>query len=165
MQIEWLKMKYTMVLLFFLLASEFINAQISTHEIKEYSYKTTDKYNPKLASGLAVVPGLGHFYSGNYLRGLIYLAGMATSAYLIAAGGLSAWASDWDGDPQTSGEGQITIGIIGFIGFYTLNFIDAARVAKIENLKIREHQISFELSPCFQSHNNLTAGISLHINF
>lgn len=144
-------MKSIFFLLTFLLLSQVANAQFKTYKnhykTKYYTYLNTDKYNPRVAAVLAIIPGAGHVYSGHYWRGLIFPVGMLGSGFLVMAGSLENWADGWDSDPLDGGKGKMIIGQIAFLGFYALNFVDAVRVAKIKNLHFRPQQVTFKVKP------------------
>jgi len=75
--------------------------------------------NPALAAALAVVPGLGHFYLGQNMKGV---------AYLVGIGGLQFFGFDLDltvvgaaiGVPMELGGG----------GLWIFSIVDAYRTAK-----------------------------------
>jgi len=75
--------------------------------------------NPAVAAGLAIVPGLGHFYLGQNVKGL---------AYLLGIGGLQFFGFDLDltvigaavGVPMELGGG----------GLWIFSIVDAYRTAK-----------------------------------
>lgn len=138
----------------------------SDYSVKGYKYLPSDKYSPGKAAALAILPGAGHFYCGQPLRGLIFPAGMFCSGVLVISGSLENWADRWDSDPNDGGKGKIIAGEIAFIGFYVLNFIDASRVAKIKNLHFREQEVTFNFKPCFNfDEKNNSAGLALQITF
>ena len=80
---------------------------------------TRSRKNPAVAAGLAIVPGLGHFYLGHNLKGL---------AYLLGIGGLQIFGFDLDlsvigaavGVPMELGGG----------GLWIFSIVDAYRTAK-----------------------------------
>jgi len=75
--------------------------------------------NPAVAAGLAIIPGLGHFYLGQNVKGL---------AYLLSIGGLQFFGFDLDlsvigaavGVPMELGGG----------GLWIFSIVDAYRTAK-----------------------------------
>lgn len=160
-------MKILILLWIFVVSFSFCSAQNNSFDIKKYSYELTDKYKPATAGTLAIIPGAGHFYSGHYGRGLLFPAGMAISTYLIVSGSLSEWAAQ--GSPD-SGSSLVTVGLITFIGFYTWNFFDAVKVAKINNMHLRQQALSFQFEPYFVNRfesqlNSNVAGLSMKFTF
>ncbi len=75
--------------------------------------------SPAVAAGLAIIPGLGHFYLGHNVKGL---------AYLLSIGGLQFFGFDLDltvigaavGVPMELGGG----------GLWIFSIVDAYRTAK-----------------------------------
>ena len=109
---------------------------------KNYSYQSTDKYSPGLAGVLGLVPGVGHMYAGEPLRGLLFLGGMGASFFIFVGGYALAWTGDnFASIPLFFG------GAISVVVFYTWNIIDAVQVAKVKNLVIRDRNISVNLIP------------------
>ncbi len=82
-------MKTLILLGIFVVSFSFCGTKNNNFDIKKYSYELTDKYNPLAAGTLAIIPGVGHFYSGHYIRVLVFPAGMAVSSYLVVFGSLS----------------------------------------------------------------------------
>ncbi len=82
-------------------------------------YVRPRKKSPAVAAGLAIIPGLGHFYLGQNVKGL---------AYLLSIGGLQFFGFDLDltvigaavGVPMELGGG----------GLWIFSIVDAYRTAK-----------------------------------
>jgi hypothetical protein len=55
---------------------------------EKHSYK-----DPLVASVLALVPGAGHLYCGESLRGVTYLAGTVAGLFLFVVPGIFIWAA------------------------------------------------------------------------
>lgn len=56
--------------------------------------KVHNSYKDPLVAGLlAVIPGAGHFYCGERLRGLTYMLGTAVGMFLFVVPGLFLWAA------------------------------------------------------------------------
>jgi len=56
--------------------------------------KARNSYKDPLVAGLlAVIPGAGHFYCGERLRGLTYIMGTAVGMFLFVVPGLFLWAA------------------------------------------------------------------------
>ena len=49
--------------------------------------------DPLVAGMLAIIPGAGHFYCGERLRGVAYMMGTAVGLFLFVAPGLFIWAA------------------------------------------------------------------------
>ncbi|MCZ6833915.1 MAG: hypothetical protein O7F11_09235 [Acidobacteria bacterium] len=49
--------------------------------------------DPLVAGILAVIPGAGHFYCGERLRGVSYMLGTAVGLFLFVVPGLFLWAA------------------------------------------------------------------------
>jgi hypothetical protein len=81
--------------------------------------------SPALAAALAIIPGLGHVYVGQYLKGAFFLAG---------AGGLEFFGFDADLTVVGAALG-IPLGV-GGIGLYAYQMWDAYREAKRINAEL-----------------------------
>jgi len=132
------------------------------YPIKNYSYQKTDKYSPGLAGVLGLVPGVGHMYAGEPIRGLLFLGGLSASFVAFVGGYALAW----------SGEYMISLplffgGAIGVMVIYVCNIIDAIQVAKVKNLVIRDKNISINLIPSIRIKNqfNPINTFSVSVNF
>ena len=56
--------------------------------------KNKSQYKDPLVAGmLALIPGAGHFYCGENLRGITYLAGIVGGLFLFLVPGLFIWAA------------------------------------------------------------------------
>jgi hypothetical protein len=109
-----------------------------------YSPINTDKYSLEGAGFLALIPSLGHFYTGEPLRGLAFIGGMGGSFVTMVAGYAMAWSGSDLGVPL------FFIGGGGIVFFYIWNIIDAVQVAKVKNLAIRNNDISLKVLPNFE---------------
>ena len=73
-------MKTIILTIVFILSLNFVNAQYKSYKDdynhKTYSYEKPDKYNPSTAGALALIPGAGHCYSGEYIS--LFRAGGTT---------------------------------------------------------------------------------------
>lgn len=112
-----------------------------------YSPIETDKYSLGGAGFLAIIPSLGHFYTGEPLRGLAFIGGMGGSFATMVAGFAMAWGGTDLGVPL------FFIGAGGVVFFYIWNIIDAVQVAKVKNLAFRNSDISLSLFPNIQLKN------------
>lgn len=160
-------MKTLILLMIFVVSFSFCKSQ--NYIIKNYTFQETDKYKPVTAGALAIIPGAGHFYTGHYVRGILFPAGMAASAYLISAGSLEEWADGWSDTPSNSGDTKMLIGGISFFAIYIWSFFDAVKVAKIKNIRFRERELSFRVEPFLVTNINNSfqsnvAGLILKLN-
>jgi len=134
------------------------------YPINNYSYQKTDKYSPGLAGVLGLVPSVGHMYTGEPFRGLLYLGGMGASFFAFASG----YSLSWNGDTFISYP-LFFGGAIGGVVFYVYNIIDAVKVAKVKNMVIRDKNISFNIIPKIEIKNQFnpinTFGISMCFTF
>jgi len=121
---------------------------------RPYSHLKSDKYDPTAAFLLSIVPGLGHVYAEEPLRGLAFLGGMAGSFGMFMLGAVLAFEDVGFGEPLGM------IGALGFVGFYIANFADAVQVAKIKNLAFRNHDITFHILPNISSNNIYSSSIN-----
>ena len=133
-----------------------------------YSYNSTDKYSPQAAGFMALIPSVGHIYTGEPLRGIVFLGGMAGSFGLYAYG-FSNIELFGGKDETLPGIAMIT-GFVGFVVFYIWNIVDAVQVAKVKNLAIRNNDISLKILPNFEfptAYNQLTnnVGVRLVLSF
>lgn len=128
-----------------------------------YPANVANQYDPSLAGLMAVVPGLGHVYVGEPVRGLVFLGGMTLSLFPMGIGFGMAWGGQ-------AGAGLVFLtGVAGFFTIYVCNFIDAVKVAKVKNIVNQNKNISFKIEPFiekgdyqFQANN---IGFSVKINF
>jgi len=109
-----------------------------------YKQVSSDKYSPDAAFMLSLIPGCGHFYTGEPLRGLAFMGGMAGSFGAMVLG----FAMAWDG--SAIGAPFFFAGAAGVVVFYIWSMIDAVQVAKVKNLAIRNNDISLRILPNFE---------------
>jgi len=108
---------------------------------RPYIPSESDKYSMGVAGFLALIPGVGHIYTGKPLRGLAFFGGMVGSFYIMLGGGAMAW------DNPAFGVPIFFAGAAGIIVFYIWNIIDALQVAKVKNLALRYNDISLKVLP------------------
>ncbi len=106
-----------------------------------YKTRESDRYSPGAAGVFALIPGFGHIYTGEPLRGLAFWGGMIGSFGTMVGG----FAMAWDGAPI--GAPFFFAGAAGIIVFYIWNIIDAVQVAKVKNLALRYNDISLKVLP------------------
>lgn len=162
--------KLLFVLLFALMVSA-VHGQYrmykNQYDVKDYKYQKTDCYNPTTAGFMSIVPGLGHCYVGESLRGFGFF-GLAYGSLVLTVYGVSqAYAPN---DKEKVGW-LVGGGTVMFIGSYIWSIADVTRVAKIKNMRIRDQKLALHLYPSFQSTPNenfrLTnaSGITMTVNF
>jgi hypothetical protein len=143
-------MKILLVLLLFASSVSRIQAQYSTYKnnynVKEYRHENTDRYSPAGAAFFAIVPGLGHCYVGEPLRGFSFVGMMAGSSVVTMVGVMLAFT----GGDQTPAGFLVFGGAAGIVGSYIWSIADVSRVAKIKNMAFRDKKISFHLQPSIQ---------------
>lgn len=137
------------------------------YDVKEYKYQKTDRYNPATADFLSIIPGLGHCYVGEPLRGAGFFTLTYSSMVLTIYGISQAYGSD---DKQTVGW-LVGSGTAMFVGSYIWSIADVTRVAKIKNMHLREQKLTLHLYPSFQlmPNENLrlnnAPGLTMAVNF
>jgi hypothetical protein len=164
-------MKTLLILLLFVFTISEVHAQYgrykNKYEVKDYKYERTDHYNPAAATVLAIIPGFGHFYVGEPLRGLGFV-GLMYGSVLVTTVGVS---QAYNHGNRTSTSWLILGGAFGVLGSYIWSIADVSRVVKIKNLHFRDQDISFHLQPSVQpfaiEHAATTniKGVSLRLNF
>ncbi len=160
-------MKGVIVLLFLVFTTAKVNAQYRTYknnyDVKNYSFKEGDRFQPAMAGVLAIIPGAGHVYANEPLRGVAFLGGMSTSLLITTVGFAIGYGGSDLGAPMMIG------GVLSFVGIYIWNFFDAVKVAKIQNMAFRDLGVSFNFKPFINNSNNQlqsnSAGLSLQLNF
>ncbi len=161
-------MKTTVLLLVFALSVFAAHAQYKTYKenynVKSYSWEKTDTYYPAIAGALAIVPGLGHVYANEPLRGLAFFGSVVGSAGIGFLGFYLSF-TDVPGLPVF----LICSGVTGVITTYTMNILDAVKVSKIKNMAINSGGITFHIEPVmkihYEDHRYGSIGISVKLNF
>ena len=143
-------------------AKKNIKYLMNKYPIKDYSYQKTDKYSPGLAGVLGLMPGVGHMYAGEPVRGLLFLGGMSATFVAFVGGYVLAWNGD-----NSFSYPLFFGGAIGFVVIYAVSIIDAVQVAKVKNLVIRDNNISVNLIPKIEIKNqyNPINAFSLSVSF
>jgi len=137
------------------------------YDIKDYKYERTDPFSPTAATILAIIPGFGHFYLDEPLRGLGFI-GLMYGSVLVTTVGVSR---TYHNDDPTSTKWLVLGGAFGVLGLYIWNFADVSRVVKIKNLHFRDQAVTFHLQPSIQpfaignATTNNIKGVSLRLNF
>jgi hypothetical protein len=148
------EMKMLLVLLIVVSSISRVEAQYRTYkhkyDLKAYKHEKSDRYNPAGAAILAIIPGLGHCYVGEPLRGLGFVGLIYGSLIVTTAGVAQAYNR---GDKNSTGL-LIFGGAAGMLGSYIWSIADVSRIAKIKNLAFRDKKISFHLQPTFQQFAN-----------
>lgn len=161
-----MKTVITLLLLVLLFESGF--AQYRTYkdqyQSRNYSYEQNDRFSPALAGGLALLPGVGHFYTGTVGRGFAFIGGMTISFVAFPMGFALAW-----GGSEFWGPVLMLGGIAGFFGTYIWNIVDAVKVAKIKNMHFRGHDLTLNIIPYSQKNYSgsgiYSSGLTLAICF
>ena len=165
------------ILLFIVLiaATQNANAQYSIdkekYDFRDYEFRESDRYNPTIATVAAlVVPGLGHFYCKENQRGLRIIGIFGGGMVVTMSGLVVEVLTNMDGSRKgfTVGQGLIAAGLLTSVGVYVWSPIDAAHVAKVKNLALRDKQgTSFTIGLAPQNINptSQTIGLSLKVNF
>lgn len=149
-ELSFQKMKKLCLVLLLIFLASMVNAQYKTYknlyDVKEYKYQRTDRYNPTTACFLSVIPGLGHCYTGEPLRGFGFFGLTYGSLVLTVYGVSQAYGP---GDKQNV-EWMVGGGTVMLIGSYIWSIADVTRVAKIKNMHFREQKLALHLYPSFQ---------------
>lgn len=148
------------ILLFILLAILVSNFSRAQYKINKYKYdprtytpQMGDPYNPTVA-GLAsfLIPGLGQMVSHEGGRGVAFLVG-TVGLYVIAIAnaptGVDYYGNVIGGNPQVA-----IIASIGTIVVGIASIVDAVKVAKVNNLALRDQQntsLQLEVKPFVKS--------------
>jgi hypothetical protein len=142
------------------------------YDFHHYSYQKTDQYRP-LISGFAsfVIPGLGQTFAGEPLRGLAFFGGFTACTLVASVGLLMSVQIIGSGiSGETPPRGGPALFVAGAIGMYTVDIwsvIDAVRVAKVNNLAIRDKKLTVGIDPCVinTAFKQNYPGIRLQVNF
>jgi hypothetical protein len=145
------------------------------YDYRTYSYQMGDPYNPGNA-GVAsfFIPGLGQMMSGENGRGLGFLAGY--TGWIVGSSVVIIYetVSRIDEHSEKANIGLILIiGAVGAISIDIWSVTDAIRVAKVNNMALRDKdKSSFNLSikPYIDTsysgpEKNVPVGLSLNITF
>jgi len=141
-----------------------VNAQNYKINRLKYDYKMYipefgDPYNPTLMGIYSIiVPGLGQMLSGEISRGLVFFGGYLASAFVLNAGmnavvsnGMDAGLNAESVAPTGIGLGLTLVGVVGVFGCIITSTVDAVKVAKVNNLYIRDYRkssaLQLEFSP------------------
>lgn len=148
-----------------------VNAQYRSYknqyEAGSYQYQKTDPYNPTAAGILSIVPGLGHCYVGEPLRGAGFF-GLTYGSIVVTVYGIS---QTYAGESKERAGWLIGGGAAMYVGSYIWSIADVTRVAKIKNMHFRNESLSFHLYPSFEPYapeNALGAsfhGVTLAVRF
>ncbi|GAA4830799.1 hypothetical protein [Algivirga pacifica] len=151
-------MKKLITLFFVLFAfSTVSNAQYSVwkhqYNAAEYIPQYGDRYDPTIA-GVAsfLAPGLGQIVAGETGRGLGFFGGFVGSYVVMSVGAVQLVESvDEYGNTDGSGAGLMLLGLAGAATTYIWSIFDAVKVAKINNMALRDKyktgQINVTINP------------------
>lgn len=148
------------------------------YDYHNYSYQSSDKYNP---AGVGVasffIPGLGQMISGEPGRGLIFLGSYAGSITIYMAGlirTVDVLGSGISGEEvKPGGPAMIVAGAAGTLSVMICSVIDAVRVAKVNNLALRDQKKTsqnFQIQPNFNviyptNGSAVASGLSMRVIF
>ena len=138
----------------------------------QYIPEYGDPYNPAI-SGICslLVPGLGQMMCGETGRGLTFMGGYAGCTVLFVAGAAQFTSnnfryyrnSGYSGYSGNSGVGVMLMGIGGMAAIEIWSIFDAVKVAKVNNMYIRNFRktssLKLEMSP-YVDHISITNQIS-----
>jgi TM2 domain-containing membrane protein YozV len=177
-KINQMKKIILLSLVFIALFSIQANAQTYAINKLKYDYRTYipefgDNYNPALSGVCSFfIPGLGQMISGEVGRGLAFMGGYVGCAFVYGIGVVQA--SSYYSYNNPSGVGTILLGLGGMLGIGIWSIVDAVKVAKVNNLYIRDYRkktsFNIELSP-YVSQINIKneivspVGMSMRIKF
>ena len=159
-----------------LLSVNLINAQKSyadkqrMYNYKNYSWQQGDRYNPTTASVLSlVVPGLGQITSGEAGRGLLFLI-PGVVAEVVFFNAEEKFYQESIISKKKEYASQVIISGIAVIGLCVWSAIDAAHVAKVNNMYFRDkskNDVSLKIKPYTNiiPNNNVGYGLSFAITF
>lgn len=133
-----------------------------------------DPYNPALAGACSfLVPGLGQVVCGETGRGIAFFGGYVGCVLVFEIGAMQLSNSLAYGN-GTSGSGTMIMGAFGMLGVYIWSIADAVKVAKVNNLYIRDLRktsaLSLEVAPYItqisvNNQNTTPVGLSLRVKF
>lgn len=167
--------KYLILLIgLFLFIPESIQAQYRQYKHYyapyEYIYHYDDRYNPGLC-GVAsfAVPGLGQIIAGESRRGVAFMSGAAVTYICTYTGALMIQGSDsYHNSIFRTGTILFLGGLAGLVTINIWSTVDAVRVAKVNNLAIRDlRKTSFNMRPSLQvgTGNTIIPGLALSLGF
>jgi hypothetical protein len=114
---------------------------------RAYSFRKGDPFNP-ISAGIAslIIPGLGQMISGKIERGVVFLAGF-TSCLAVSAEGLFKYWSSAGGNYGVDPFQVFKAGLVGAICIDLWSIGDAVKVAKVNNLVLRnKHRSSYNFN-------------------
>jgi len=148
------------------------------YDPKTYSYQPGDPYSPAGAAVASLfIPGMGQIVSGEAGRGLAFLFGAA--GWFVGSMAVAIPLMDTpERDPDFFTKQQLSVffffsAFIGSAGIWVCSINDAVRVAKVNNLAIRDKRKqsgSIAVSPVLFTnpgsvHLPVSAGIGVSISF
>lgn len=157
-----------------------INAQNYAINKLNYDHRTyipeyTDPYNPAISGVCSfLIPGLGQMISGEAGRGIAFLGGYIGCAVVYGIGSAQTLYSYSGYGNGSGGLGMMLLGAGGMLGIGIWSIVDAVRVAKVNNLYIRDYRkktsFNIELSPYISQvniNNQIVSpiGMSMRVKF
>lgn len=147
------------------------------YDTQNYSFQTGDPYNPVTAGFASIIPGLGQIIVGEPGRGFLFFGGFSLCLVATSIGMIRFIETIGSGisgeDPPPGGPFLMTAGSVGMVVIDIWSILDAAHVAKINNLAFRDQggtTYYFQIQPslkttCCQMTGSISAGIALKITF
>ena len=175
-------MKKTILISLLLLGFVTSGIQAQRYSINKYKYDSRlyypefgDAYNPALCGVCSfLVPGLGQIVCGETGRGIAFMGGYIGCLVIAEAGAVQFTNSYAYGNSGFSGTGMMLLGGFGMLGVYIWSIADAVKVAKVNNMYIRDLRktsaISLELAPyvtqiSVNNQNTSPVGLSMRVKF
>ncbi len=141
------------------------------YDYRTYTWQEGDRYYPPRAGFYSfLLSGLGQMLTGEGGRGAAFLIGSLGSISLITVGIYNNLLMAMDGDEGTY-NAWIYLGLICWLGIKIGAIGDAIRVAKVNNLALRDqNKSSFRLKvrPFLGNtalHHDLTTGLTVTLSF
>ncbi len=178
-------MKNIICLLVICFVSLFVQLNAQTYKQNKLVYNPKlyvpeypDPYDPALC-GIAslFIPGLGQMLAGEVGRGFAFLGGNVAFGAVAVAGSIMMsfdYTNNYDSKMFPSGLGLALVGTLGMLSINIWSITDAVRVAKVNNMYIRDLRkttaMEVSLSPYVGTvamHNEVTnpVGLALKISF
>ena len=142
------------------------------YDYRIYSFKKGDPYNPSSAGFASlIIPGLGQMISGEPGRGLLFFTGF-TGCLVVSMVGFLNYANSYEGQNMKGLEVSLA-GLIGALCIDLWSVGDAVRVAKVNNLVLRnKHRSSYNLkimpilnTPDYGIKHNIPIGLGFRATF
>lgn len=115
----------------------------NNYNYKDYTPQIGDPYTPGLCGAASFfIPGLGQMISGEVGRGFAFLGGSAACGVVYGVGAYQFMSSMDPGNlfytGRVKGVGTMLVGIAGLIVVDIWSIVDAVKVAKVNNMYVRD---------------------------